>query len=87
MIKANDELIYKMFKSIDANSAADQRHITALILGKLKYCLKALLNKGLAKAENFTVSQQQTQLSLQTHPRRNNCKGCCHASFSQIENK
>ncbi|KAF1082731.1 MAG: Transcriptional regulator, MarR family [Candidatus Rifleibacterium amylolyticum] len=58
----NDELTYKLFKAIEANPATNQRELAAsleLSLGKLNYCLKALLAKGLVKAENFIASNNK----------------------------
>jgi len=58
----NDELTYKLFKSIEANPATNQRELASnleISLGKLNYCLKALLEKGLVKAENFMASNHK----------------------------
>ena len=55
----NDELTYKLFKAIEANPATSQRELASSLemsLGKLNYCLKALLEKGLVKTENFMAS-------------------------------
>jgi len=58
----NDELTYKLFKAIEANPATNQRELASnleMSLGKLNYCLKALLDKGLVKAENFMASNNK----------------------------
>jgi len=58
----NDETTYKLFKAIEANPATNQRELAAnleMSLGKLNYCLKALLDKGLVKAENFMASNNK----------------------------
>jgi len=58
----NDELTYKLFKAIEANPTTNQRELASnleMSLGKLNYCLKALLDKGLVKAENFMASNNK----------------------------
>lgn len=47
---------YRLLKLLAANPAASQRELAqaaGLSLGKLNYCLKALVAKGFVKAENF----------------------------------
>jgi EPS-associated MarR family transcriptional regulator len=47
---------YRILKLLEQNPAASQRELAraaGLSLGKLNYCLKALVAKGLVKAENF----------------------------------
>jgi len=51
-----DETTYKLFKALAESPNATQRRLASelqMSLGKLNYCLKALLAKGLIKAENF----------------------------------
>jgi EPS-associated MarR family transcriptional regulator len=51
-----DEITYKLLKSIDDNPSQSQRELSrslGISLGKLNYCLKALMDKGLVKANNF----------------------------------
>lgn len=58
----NDETTYKLFKAIEEHPASSQRRLAAdleISLGKLNYCLKALLDKGLVKAENFIESNNK----------------------------
>lgn len=47
---------YRLLKLLERNPAASQRELAqaaGVSLGKLNYCLKALVAKGLVKAENF----------------------------------
>lgn len=47
---------YKLLKLIEANPAIQQREMAAAMgvsLGKANYCLKALVQKGLVKMDNF----------------------------------
>ena len=54
-----DEITYRLLKSIDENPSQSQRELSkslGISLGKLNYCLKALMDKGLVKANNFRKS-------------------------------
>lgn len=51
-----DEITYKLLKSIEENPSQSQRQLSKSLgvsLGKLNYCIKALIDKGLVKAHNF----------------------------------
>ena len=65
-----DEIAYKLLKSIEENPSQSQRDLSlslGISLGKLNYCLKALINKGLVKAGNFRKNpQKQDYLYLLT---------------------
>jgi len=53
----SEESRYKLFKALEANPGASQRelaHELGVSLGKVNYCLKALIEKGWVKAGNFT---------------------------------
>ncbi len=52
-----DEITYKLLKSIEENPAQSQRELSkslGISLGKLNYCLRALVNRGMVKAQNFS---------------------------------
>ena len=51
-----DEITYKILKSIEENPKQNQRELSQLLgvsLGKVNYCLRGLVDKGLVKANNF----------------------------------
>ena len=51
-----DEITYKILKSIEENPNQSQRELSkslGISLGKLNYCLRALVDKGWVKAKNF----------------------------------
>ncbi len=51
-----DEITYKILKSIEENPNQSQRELSkslGISLGKLNYCLRALVDKGWVKARNF----------------------------------
>ncbi len=51
-----DDITYRLLKAIEENPSQSQRelaHSMGISLGKLNYCLKALVDKGWVKANNF----------------------------------
>ena len=53
---------YKLLKLLEANPRATQREIAqdmGVSLGKVNYCVQALVEKGLVKATNFKNSQRK----------------------------
>ena len=51
-----DEYRYKILKLVETNPAISQRELAQQLgvsLGKVNFCLKALIEKGLLKATNF----------------------------------
>jgi len=51
-----DDITYKLLKSIEENPSHSQRELSqslGISLGKLNYCLKALIDKGLVKVDSF----------------------------------
>jgi len=58
----NTALHYHLLKIIDQHPDASQRQIaaqTGISLGKVNYCLKALVHKGVIKARNFSCSDNK----------------------------
>ncbi|MCK9505375.1 MAG: MarR family EPS-associated transcriptional regulator [Porticoccaceae bacterium] len=52
----SDEIDYKALKLIEENPSISQRDLArnlGVSLGKVNYCLKALIEKGFVKANNF----------------------------------
>jgi len=55
-------LHYRMFKLIEQQPEISQRELTAALglnLGKINYCLKAFINRGLVKVNNFRRSNNK----------------------------
>jgi EPS-associated MarR family transcriptional regulator len=55
----NDETRYRILKLLEADPQASQRRIAdelGISLGRVNYCLQALIKKGLVKANNFRNS-------------------------------
>ena len=54
-----DEYRYRILKMLEADPQASQRRIAdelGISLGRVNYCLQALIDKGLVKANNFRNS-------------------------------
>ena len=55
----NDETRYRILKMLEADPQASQRRIAdelGISLGRVNYCLQALIKRGLVKANNFRNS-------------------------------
>ena len=65
-----DEYRYRILKLLESNPGASQRDIArelGVSLGRVNFCLQALVEKGLVKANNFRNSTtKQTYLYLLT---------------------
>jgi EPS-associated MarR family transcriptional regulator len=59
----SEEVRYKLLRLLEPNPTLSQREVArelGISLGKVNYCLKALMNKGLIKAANFKNSRNKT---------------------------
>jgi EPS-associated MarR family transcriptional regulator len=58
----SDEYRYKILRLLEADPQMSQRDIARALgvsLGKVNYCLQALIDKGLVKANNFRNNQNK----------------------------
>lgn len=58
----SDEYRYKILRLLEENPDLSQRDISRALgisLGKVNYCLQALIDRGLIKANNFKNSQNK----------------------------
>ena len=58
----NEEISYRLFKLIEQDPDISQRQLAkamGISLGKVNYCLKALMDKGWLKARNFKNSNNK----------------------------
>ena len=72
MPSSNEETLYRLMKAIEANPEASQRDLARLMgvsLGKVNYCLKGLIEKGLVKARNFRKSNNKRAYAYYLTPR------------------
>ena len=68
----NDEVRYKLLTLLGPNPALSQRDLArelGISLGKVNYCLRALIKKGWIKATNFTNSQNKAAYMYLLTPR------------------
>ena len=59
MPKLDDSITYEIFKTLEADPNVSQRALSKTLgisLGKVNYCLQALIAKGWVKARNFEQS-------------------------------
>jgi EPS-associated MarR family transcriptional regulator len=57
-----DDIHYRLLKLLEERPDASQRQLADALgfsLGKINYCVKALLDKGWVKAQNFRNSQNK----------------------------
>ena len=58
----DDETRYRILKMLEADPQASQRRIAdelGISLGRVNYCLQALIRKGLVKVNNFRSSRSK----------------------------
>ncbi len=63
---------YKLMRLLDANPGMSQREAARALgisLGKVNYCLQALMRKGWIKATNFKNSQNKAAYLYELTPR------------------
>jgi len=62
MTPLTDELRYRLLKQLEKNPNLSQRELASLMgisLGRVNYCLNALIERGWVKARNFRQSQNK----------------------------
>ena len=80
----NDEVRYKLLKLLKPNPALSQREVArelGISLGKVNYCLKALVEKGWIKAANFKNSRNKSAYMYLLTPRGIEAKAKLTAEF------
>lgn len=83
-----DEYRYKILKLISEHPEVSQREIAqqlGISLGKVNYCLKALIEKGLVKASNFRNSKNKLAYIYLLTPRGIEEKASITLSFLRMK--
>ncbi len=83
-----DERHYKLMRLLQANPEMSQRDIArelGVSLGKVNYCLQALMKKGLIKASNFTNSQNKAAYMYFLTPRGIEQKASLTVQFLRVK--
>src|SRR5947208_2570573 len=79
-----DEVRYRLLKLLEPNPALSQREVArelGISLGKVNYCLRALVAKGWIKAANFTNSRNKRAYMYLLTPRGIEAKARVTAEF------
>ena len=83
-----DEYRYKVLKLLDNNPQVSQRDIAkhlGISLGKVNYCLKALIEKGMIKASNFKNSSNKRAYAYLLTPKGIDAKARLTAAFLKVK--
>src|SRR6201991_1490997 len=68
----SEEVRYRLLKLLEANPGLSQRDVArelGISLGKVNYCLRALVKKGWVKVSRFTNSQHKSAYMYLLTPR------------------
>jgi len=68
----NEESHYHVFKILEDNPNISQRELAKMLgvsLGKANYCIRAMIDKGLVKANNFKNSDNKRAYFYKLTPR------------------
>jgi EPS-associated MarR family transcriptional regulator len=67
----NSEMRYRILKAVEGEPQITQRELASRLgisLGKVNYCLRALIRKGFLKAKNFKNSGRKRQYVYKLTP-------------------
>jgi len=84
----SDEMRYKLMRLLEDNPAMSQRDVArelGISLGKVNYCLQALMRKGWIKAANFKNSQNKVAYMYVLTPRGIEQKASLALEYLQIK--
>jgi EPS-associated MarR family transcriptional regulator len=68
----SDEMRYKLMRALQEKPEMSQRELArelGVSLGRVNYCMQALIQRGLVKAKNFTRSSNKTAYMYLLTPR------------------
>jgi EPS-associated MarR family transcriptional regulator len=83
-----EEVRYKLLKLLEPNPQLSQREVAkelGISLGKVNYCLQALMDKGWIKAANFKNSKNKTAYMYLLTPRGFEEKARVTSRFLQMK--
>lgn len=83
-----DEMRYKLMRVLEANPGISQRDVArklGISLGKVNYCLQALVGKGWIKATNFKNSHNKAAYMYLLTPRGVEMKAALTVKYLQIK--
>ena len=82
----NQDAHYKLLKLLEQNPKASQRELAkdlGVSLGKVNYCIKALIEKGHIKAQNFKNAHNKAAYLYLLTPKGVNAKARITAAYLQ----
>lgn len=85
-----NEVQYKVMRVLEANPTMSQRDVAkelGISLGKVNYCLRALIGKGWIKAANFKNNKNKAAYMYLLTPRGASQKGRMAVEFLQIKKR
>lgn len=83
-----DEMRYKLMRVLEANPEMSQRNVArelGVSLGKVNYCIRALVRRGWVKAANFKNSQNKAAYMYLLTPRGLEEKASFAVRFLQVK--
>ena len=90
-IKSSDDIYenisdaeYRMFGLLDKTPTLSQRDLSGMLgfsLGKVNYCFKALIDKGLTKGDNFIRNPKKSMYTYLLTPKGIKSKAVLTAQF------
>ena len=86
----NEDVRYYLLKKIQDDPNVTQRElagVAGISLGKVNYCLRALMDKGLVKAENFRASRNKLRYLYKLTPTGIEEKAKLTYSFLKIKQR
>ena len=84
----SDEYRYKILKRLEADPEISQRELAGelgISLGRVNYCVQALIEKGLVKAKNFRNSKNKKGYAYLLTPRGIEDKARMTVEFLKIK--
>jgi EPS-associated MarR family transcriptional regulator len=84
----SDEYRYKILKRLEANPEISQRELAGelgISLGRVNYCIQALIERGLVKANNFRNSKNKKGYAYLLTPRGIEDKAKITVQFLKIK--
>jgi MarR family transcriptional regulator, temperature-dependent positive regulator of motility len=84
----SDDMRYKLMRLLEANPELSQRDVARTLgvsIGKVNYCLRALVRRGWIKAANFTNSRNKAAYMYLLTPRGIDAKASITLRFLQAK--
>jgi EPS-associated MarR family transcriptional regulator len=85
---ASDDVRYRLMRLLETNPEMSQRDVArelGISLGKVNYCLRALVQRGWIKATNFTNSRNKAAYMYLLTPRGIEAKAKITMQFLQTK--